>query len=43
MKRKYIPLWKALKEARENDDRLTDEDGICARYDVENCGCAKIM
>ena len=38
MKRKYIPLWKALEEARENDDRLTKEDGICACYDVENCG-----
>ena len=30
MKRKCIPLWKALKE-----------DGICACYDVENCGRCK--
>lgn len=30
-----------IKEARENDSRLTEEDGICACYDVENCGWCK--
>lgn len=41
MKRVFIPLWKALKEAREVDDRLTKSDGICACYDVENMGFCK--
>lgn len=38
MKRVFIPLWEALKEAREDDPRLTETDGICACYEVENMG-----
>ena len=38
MKRTYIPLHKALQEARENDERLTESDGIYACYEVENMG-----
>lgn len=34
----FIPLWKALKEAREDDPRLTEADGICACYEIENMG-----
>lgn len=41
MKRKYIPLWKALKDAREENPMLSEDDGICACYDVENCGFCK--
>lgn len=40
MKRVYIPLWKALKEAREAYG-YSEEDGIMACYDVENCGFCK--
>ena len=29
MKRQFKPMWKALKEARAYDDRLTEKDGIC--------------
>lgn len=38
MKRVFIPLWKALQEAREDDPRLTEADGICACYEIENMG-----
>ena len=38
MKRVFIPVWKALKEAREDDPRLTEADGICACYDIDNMG-----
>ena len=38
MKRVFIPLWKALKEAREDDPMLTETDGICACYEIENMG-----
>ena len=41
MKRKYIPIHQALKEARECDPLLTESDGICACYDVENMGYTK--
>lgn len=41
MKRKYIPLFLALKQARENDTTLTEMDGICACYDVEDMGFCK--
>lgn len=41
MKRKYIPLWKALKDAREENPMLTKDDGIMACYDVENMGWCK--
>ena len=41
MKRTYIPLWRALKEARENNPYLTMQDGICACYDIENMGYCK--
>lgn len=27
MKRQFKPMWKALKEARAYDDRLTEKDG----------------
>ena len=39
--RKYIPLKQALKEAKENNPFLTDSDGICACYDIENMGFCK--
>ena len=38
LKRRYIPMHEALKEARECDPRLTEEDGLCACYDIENMG-----
>ena len=41
MKRIYKPLWKALKEARENNPFLIKQDGICACYDIENMGYCK--
>lgn len=41
MKRRYIPLSQALREAREYDPRLTKTDGICACYDIENMGFCK--
>nr|DAR86744.1 MAG TPA: hypothetical protein [Caudoviricetes sp.] len=41
MKRIFIPMWRALKEARECDSNLTVNDGICACYDVENMGFLK--
>lgn len=41
MKRTYIPLQKALKEAKENNSQLTKQDGICACYDIENMGYCK--
>lgn len=41
MKRQFKPLWEALKEAREDDERLTENDGICACYEIENMGFCK--
>ena len=41
MNRVFIPMWKALKEARENNPLLTTNDGICACYDIENMGFLK--
>ena len=41
MKRVFIPLWLALKQAREDDPRLGKDDGICACYDIENMGFCK--
>lgn len=41
MKRQFKPMWKALKEAKAYDDRLTEKDGICACYEVENMGFCK--
>lgn len=41
MKRVFIPLGVALQQAREDDPRLTKEDGICACYEVENSGFCK--
>ena len=35
-KRRYIPIHEALKEARECDPRLTEEDGLCACYDNDH-------
>lgn len=40
MKRKYIPLWKALKEARERYG-YPDDWGMMACYEVENMGFCK--
>ena len=37
MKRVFIPLWKALEEARK-EYGYSNTDGICACYDVENMG-----
>ena len=39
-KRIFIPLWKALADARKEYGYSTD-DVICACYDVENCGWCK--
>lgn len=41
MNRVYIPMWKALKEARENNPNLKASDGIVACYDIENMGFLK--
>ena len=40
MKRKYMPIQVALKQAREEYGYGVD-DGICACYDVENMGFCK--
>ena len=40
MKRVFIPLWKALKDAREMYDYPNDW-GMMACYDVENMGFCK--
>lgn len=40
MKRIFIPLWKALKDAREMYDYPNDW-GMMACYDVENMGFCK--
>lgn len=41
MKRQYIPIHEALKQARENNPFLTKEDGICSCYEIENMGFCK--
>lgn len=41
MSRVFIPMWKALKEAREANPLLCVNDGICACYEVENMGFLK--
>lgn len=41
MKRKYIPIKEALRQARECDMTLTESDGICACYEIENMGYCK--
>ena len=41
MKRIYIPLWLALKQAKEMNPFLSENDGICACYDIENMGFCK--
>lgn len=41
MKRKYIPLWKALKDAKEENQMLAKDDGIMACYDIDNMGWCK--
>ena len=38
MKRVYIPIHKAIMDAKENNPYLSDNPGICACYDVENMG-----
>lgn len=40
MKRVFIPLWKALKDARE-EYGFSENDGICACYEIENMGFCK--
>lgn len=40
MKRRYIPINVALREARE-EYGYSESDGICACYDVENMGFCK--
>lgn len=40
MKRVFIPLWKALAQAREAFG-YSNDDGICACYDVDNMGFCK--
>lgn len=41
MKRKYIPIREALKAARECNPQLSEADGICACYEIENMGFCK--
>lgn len=41
MKRVFIPLRKALKEARKSNPALTESDGMCACYEVEDMGFCK--
>lgn len=41
MKRIFIPIYKALKEAKDNNSNLSNSDGICACYDIENMGFLK--
>lgn len=41
MKRQFIPLHKALKDAREENPMLSKDVGIMACYDVENMGWCK--
>lgn len=41
MKRKFIPLPEALKQAKLININLTENDGICACYDIENMGFTK--
>lgn len=41
MKRRFISLKQALEEAREINPFLTEEDGICACYEIENMGFCK--
>ena len=38
MKRLFIPLHQALKDARDYNTMLTESDGICACYEIENMG-----
>ena len=38
MKRKYIPLAEALRQAKECNPFLEKTDGICSCYDIENMG-----
>lgn len=40
MKRTFIPMWKALKEAREAYG-YPENYGICACYEIENMGFCK--
>ena len=42
MKRRYIPIDVALKEARE-EYGFTEHDGICACYEIDNMGFAKMV
>lgn len=41
MKRKYKPITLALKEARDCNPQLTENDGMFACYEVENMGWCK--
>lgn len=41
MKRKYIPIHDAIKQARECNPDLPENSGVCACYDVENMGYCK--
>lgn len=40
MKRQYLPLYKALKEARESYG-YSEDYGLCACYEIENMGFCK--
>lgn len=40
MKRQYLPLYKALKEARESYG-YSEDYGLCACYEIENMGLCK--
>lgn len=41
MKRKYIPIHEAIRQARECNPDLPENVGICACYDIENMGFCK--
>lgn len=41
MKRVYIPIREALKQAKEINPMLGTKDGLCACYDIEDMGFCK--
>lgn len=38
MKRQYIKLQEALRQAKERNPNLPENSGICACYEIENMG-----
>lgn len=42
MKRQYIKLQEALRQAKERNPNLPENSGICACYEIENMGFAEM-